>query len=239
MMGELDERERIPTEKELAKTYEVSIITVRQAILNLVDEGFLHRKQGRGTFVMDWRSQMKNLMMLSVKADFGDVVPQWTAQEWKVIDINTMKIPNMLAKPLGMLPGQLVGRIRRTRSEEGVVISYIRHFLPQDIAKRIKNEDLLKYSMLDLLAKQLGMKLKRGIQHIKAISANHEIAEALSISVSSPVLLLESTIFDQENAPTQITQSFYRSDKFRYTMEIDFTKGQTGRLLESKLHAKL
>ena len=45
--GELMPNEQIPTDKDLAETYRVSIITTRQAILNLVNEGLLTRRQGK------------------------------------------------------------------------------------------------------------------------------------------------------------------------------------------------
>ena len=50
LTGELLPGKRIPTEKELAEIYQVSIITTRKAIMRLVDEGLLSRKQGKGTF---------------------------------------------------------------------------------------------------------------------------------------------------------------------------------------------
>ena len=55
MTGELLAGKQIPTEKEFAETYRVSSITVRQAILDLVKEGLLLRKQGKGTFVTQAR----------------------------------------------------------------------------------------------------------------------------------------------------------------------------------------
>ncbi|MEI6157590.1 MAG: GntR family transcriptional regulator, partial [Atribacterota bacterium] len=49
--GRLKNGEKIPPESELCSTYAVSRITIRQAMSSLVQEGFLYRKQGKGTFV--------------------------------------------------------------------------------------------------------------------------------------------------------------------------------------------
>jgi len=51
LSGVLKPGDRIPPETELCAKYGVSRITVRQAIHSLVEEGFLYRKQGKGTFV--------------------------------------------------------------------------------------------------------------------------------------------------------------------------------------------
>ena len=51
LIGEFLLGEQIPTEKDLCETYQLSTITARQAILNLVNEGLIIRRQGRGSFV--------------------------------------------------------------------------------------------------------------------------------------------------------------------------------------------
>ena len=52
LRGEFSPGDKIPTEKELCEIYKVSIITVRQAISNLVKDGFIVKKQGKGTFIL-------------------------------------------------------------------------------------------------------------------------------------------------------------------------------------------
>lgn len=42
---------RIPSENELSEKFQVSRITVKNALANLVDKGIVHRQQGKGTFV--------------------------------------------------------------------------------------------------------------------------------------------------------------------------------------------
>ncbi|MCD5408232.1 extracellular solute-binding protein [Candidatus Bipolaricaulota bacterium] len=51
--GEFRPGDRLPTEMELCETFGVSRITVRQALNELANEGFLYRQQGSGTFVND------------------------------------------------------------------------------------------------------------------------------------------------------------------------------------------
>jgi DNA-binding GntR family transcriptional regulator len=49
--GRLAPQERVPPERRLAELHKVSIGTVTKAILNLVNQGYLYRVQGSGTFV--------------------------------------------------------------------------------------------------------------------------------------------------------------------------------------------
>ena len=51
--GEYKPGEKLQTEGEMAKSFGVSIITVRKAVSELVEKGLVEKKQGKGTFVQD------------------------------------------------------------------------------------------------------------------------------------------------------------------------------------------
>jgi GntR family transcriptional regulator len=222
MMGELHPGEQIPTEKELAKTYHVSSITARQAVLNLVQEGLLLRKQGKGTYVQGGTTITKNIMTLTAKGEFKDVVPEGlSSQKVEVLEINKMISPKKVAATLKLSEGDEILRIRRTRSDNGVVLSYVKNYLPLFIGEKIEKEDLLDYSMLQVLRNKVGLYLKKGVQYLVAVVADYEIATALSVSISSPVLYLETIIYDEGDNPVDFAQTFYRSDLFKYTLNFD------------------
>jgi GntR family transcriptional regulator len=222
MTGERLAGEQIPTEKDLAKIYQVSSVTVRQALLNLAEEGLLVRKQGKGTFVQGGVPNVKNIMTLKVRGDINDVVPEGLAsQKVRVLDIGRMSSPRRIAGVLNLNEGDEIFRIRRTRSDNGVLLSYVKNYLPVDIGEKIQKEDLLAYPMLHILRNKLGLPLKTGVQYIVAVIADYEIASALSISISSPVLYLETIYFEEGEKPVEFVQTFYRSDQFKYTLKFD------------------
>lgn len=222
MTGELLPEKRIPTEKELAKTYHVSSITARQAIMRLVQEGLLLRKQGKGTFVRKGLKNTKNIMTFQVAGDLKDVVPEGLmTQKVNVLGIDIVKGSGLVAEALKIPEQQDVYCTMRTRTDNNIIISYVKNFLPVDIGGMITREDLLAYPMLYILKNKLNLSLQRGIQYVVAVSADYEIASALSISISSPVLYLETIIYDVNDRPVDFVQTFYRSDYFRYTLQID------------------
>jgi DNA-binding GntR family transcriptional regulator len=76
LMGEFLPGEQIPTEKDLCETYQVSTITARQAILNLVNEGLIIRRQGKGSFIKEGLKDIKNIKTLLLKGDINDIIPE-------------------------------------------------------------------------------------------------------------------------------------------------------------------
>ena len=222
MTGELLPDKRIPTEKELAEIYQVSSITVRQAIMRLVQEGLLLRKQGKGTFVRKSLKNAKNIMTFNVGGDIKDVVPEGLiSQKVTVLGIETVKSSRLVSETLKISEQDDVTRIKRTRSDGNFIISYIKNFLPMDIGKKITKADLRTKPMLHVLKNKVNLSLKEGIQYVVAINADYEIASALNISISSPVLYLETIIYDVNDRPVDFVQTFYRSDHFKYTLQID------------------
>ena len=220
--GEFLPNEQIPTDKDLAETYRVSLITTRQAILNLVNDGLLTRRQGKGTFVVEKPIDMKNIKTLCLRGDVNNILPEGLGtQKVKVLNVIRMKPPVNVAKVLALREGQDILRTRRTRSDNNTVISYLRNYLSFEIGEKIEKEDLSKHTMIHVFKEKLGIPLSNGIQHIRAVSADFDVASALSINISSPVLYVESLYFIEKNIPVEFTQAFHRSDAFEYTVNLD------------------
>ena len=228
MTGELLPGQQVPPDKVLSEIYDVSTITTRQAILNLAKEGLLTRKQGKGTFVSNKRSNIRNIMTLSAKGDIEDVVPEGlSAQKVSVLDIQKIKSPKRIADILSVTDEEELYLIRRTRSDSGAVISYIKNYLPVQFGERITKKDLQHSPMLHILRDKLGLQIRKGRQYIMAVVADYEVANALSTNISSPVLYLETLIFADKEKPIEFVQTFYRSDQYKYTLQLNLDEIKT------------
>lgn len=96
--GEFTTGEQIPAEKDLCEIYGVSGITARQAILNLVNEGLLIRRQGKGTFVTERIKEIKSIKELTIVGELTNIIPDGLkALKLKVLDITKIKPPKKVA----------------------------------------------------------------------------------------------------------------------------------------------
>src|SRR4030042_6677101 len=211
--GEYMPGEQIPTEKELCETYGVSSITARQAILNLVNEGLLIRIQGKGTFVTE---DIANTNTLQLRGSINDLITNGLkTQEVKVLSINRIKPPKKVSKFFGIKEDEEVIQVKRTRNANNLPVSYIINYLPLETGVKIKEEDLQKYPMLQILRDQVGIPLSGAIQYIEAIIADYDIASALSVSITSPILYIETLVFEKGKKPVEFVQTFIRPDRYK------------------------
>lgn len=224
--------EQIPTEKELCETNRVSSITVRQAILNLVNEGLLIRIQGRGTFVTE---DIANTNTLQLRGSINDlIVNGLKTQEVKVLSINRIKPPKKVSKFLRIKEDEEVIQVRRTRNANNLPVSYIINYLPLETGVKIKEEDLQKYPMLQILRDQVGIPLSGGIQYIEAIVADNDIASVLSVSMASPILFIETLVFEKVKKPVEFVQTFIRPDRYKYSVKLSMKKGPKNEVIVTR-----
>jgi GntR family transcriptional regulator len=219
LTGEFSPGEKIPTETELCDAYQVSKITVRQAILNLVNEGLLIRKQGKGTFTRE--NAVKSASTFKFSGNINNFISDGLKmKEVKPLDIIKMQSSSKVANVLNIEEGEDVVQIRRTRNFNNVPVSYIKNYLPLEIGRKIKRGDLLSYSMLQILRDKLKLPISNGIQYIDAIVADYDVSSALSVNLFSPVLYSELIMFTKDKKPVEFAQHFFRPDQFRYTIEL-------------------
>ena len=221
LTGGFSPGEKIPTETELCDAYQVSKITVRQAVLNLVNEGLLVRKQGKGTFTREEGGKSKSASTFKFSGNINNFINDGLKMNEVIpIGITRKSSSSKVSKLLNIDEGKEVVEIRRTRNFNRIPVSYIKNYLPLEIGKQIKKEDLLTKSMLQILRDKLKIRVTDGIQYIEAIVADYDVSSALSVNLFSPVLYTELIIYTKDKKPVEFAQHFFRPDQFRYTIEL-------------------
>jgi len=229
--GEYMPGEQIPTEKELCHTYGVSSITARQAILNLVNEGLLIRMQGKGTFVAEG---IANINTSQFSGTISDLITDLKRQEVKVLGIHRIRPPKKISKFLRIEEDAEVIQVKRTRNADNLPVSYIINYLPLQTGERIKEDDLQKYPMLQILRDQLGIPLTGAMQYIEAIIADYDVATALSVSITSPILYIETLVFEKRKKPVEFVQTFIRPDRYKYSVKLGMQRGPQNEILVTR-----
>jgi GntR family transcriptional regulator len=134
----------IPTEKELSDMFQISRTTVRQAITELVQEGWLYRIKSKGTFV----SKPKiNQSFIQALGSFNDqIIKSGRTPQTELFDFKIMTAPENVAEVLKLQPKDKVIFIHRKRCADSDPIVMVKTYLPYKKCSFVMDHDLAKES---------------------------------------------------------------------------------------------
>ena len=213
--GTLAAEDQLPSEREIAEIANVSRVTVRKAIAELVADGMIVQRQGAGSFVRKTGERFEQ--SLSSLVSFTENL------QARGIDSSSRVLLKGLFRPtpteamvLGLSPHHQVARINRLRSGDGVPMALEYSSLPEDILPR---PDKVELSLYELLRKR-GSAPTRAIQRVTAINATASMAELLELPEGAAVLQIERTGYLTSGRPIEFTSGIYRSDVYDFVSEL-------------------
>ena len=205
---------RIPGEEELASTYSVSRMTARQAVTQLVNEGVLYRRAGKGTFVARPKIERKLARLTGYYEEMGS---RGLHPGTRVLKQSIVEAGRKLAQLLAISPDDLVIRIFRLRLADGEPMALQTVHIPNCRCPALVNDDLTKFSLYQLLEQKYGLKLGHAQERISASVASRQQALLLAVPKDAPLLHIERLTFLDSDVPIEYVESLYRADRYVYT----------------------
>lgn len=215
--GEYRPGDHFPTEDQLVQSYQVSRITVRQALASLEKDGLIIRKRGKGSLVTEKHNQLEPMKLTGM---IEDIIAMGVKTRTRVINFGFVRPPEKVSVNLQLDEDTKVLRVERIRLINGAPVSYTISYIPSDLAKKINVKDLTIQPILNVLERKCKVKISRGFQFIEATVADSRIASFLDVMTGAPLLKMERTVFDIKNRPIEYILIFYRSDRYHYSVEL-------------------
>ncbi|MFF7476455.1 UTRA domain-containing protein [Streptomyces sp. NPDC008092] len=211
---------RLPTEEQLAEHYGVSVLTMRQALKELEDEGLISRHRRRGTFIEpDARRGTPVRLLGSVDA----IVAQQSGMRAELLDHGTVPVTGELGEYFPDLTE--VAAYHRLRSDEqtGEPTNHARNHVRPELAERIDPEDLARQPMTKVLQDVVGADISRITDTVAARLADPETARLLQVPLLSPILHYTGVTYDTAGRVLDLAVIHYRGDRFSFTVTLDAT----------------
>lgn len=220
--GQWGPGERIPTEMALVAHFGVSRATLRESLRALERDGLIARHRRRGTFVR----QVSPAGM--AQRTITNLVLGYES-EIRVVGGAVAPAPPHVVGFLGMRRGEPLQRFVRVEVVDGAPLAVVVNYMPLPLGRRIRERDLARASMLEVLRDKLGIGLGRIRQQLEARMPDEEIAALLEIDVTQPVLLVRLLVSDTAPRPVEIADTFYRADRYRFEVEMPMLPGRRAR----------
>ncbi|MHC1748650.1 MAG: GntR family transcriptional regulator [Cellulosilyticaceae bacterium] len=217
---EIKEEEAIPSEPKLMQTYHLSRTTVRKAIDELVNEGYLYRKQGKGTFVKG-RGFEQGLIKLSGCSE--DIKRFGLTPKPHLLQACIKTPSKKVAKMLEIKEEEPTFFMERVVYGDDMPINKNKSYIPYHLAPGIEKIDFNKESLYKVLEKDYKIVIRRAIRTVEAILANEEVALQLQVDEGAPVMLFKGQVFalaaNGKEVIVEYFEAIYRSDQFKFYIE--------------------
>lgn len=217
-MGEWKPGALLPSEEELQHRYNLSRTTVRQAMGDLVNEGYLARQRGKGT----WVAQRNKVAYDPARSlELNDFMrQQGVVLGWRMLEVGWVAATETVAHALGVTKGERVRRIRRVRLADAVAIGYHFAYISQPTAESVNFDVLGEGGSMDYLM-QLPQMVKPVVQRtLEARAATADEARLLKIKTGAPLLQLTRLVYGNDGKPIEYLLAGFCGDRFKYQITL-------------------
>ena len=199
---------RIPPEMEIARTLNISRITVRQAIDELMSRGIVYREQGRGTFVS--KPTMEGIRGVSSFTE--DMRSRGKNFRTEVLSVTKSEPEEVIREKLKLEPGESVVRLVRKRIVEGEPWAIQYSNIPAATAPDLENEDLSQ-SLFYVLRKKYQVYPAWTEAIVSARGATPDEARELNIRDNDVVLVVDGVTYTESFETVEAVTSVYAAER--------------------------
>lgn len=217
LSGHFAPGEQLATEAELVEEYNVSRITVRQALKLLENEQLIRREVGRGTFVAD---AIQPTPALRMDGTLDDLISLGMATSVKLLELRRIEATQKDADALQIEPGETLVRCMRVRYYHREPYSLIVNLLPLEVGEGLTKSYLRKGSILQYIEQDQGIHLRDADQSVQAVLADATLAKLLDTRIGAPMLFVHRVVFSEEGQPVEHVRTYYRGDFYALSVHL-------------------
>jgi GntR family transcriptional regulator len=206
--AQLNPGDAVASERDLAKSNKVSLMTARHALAGLEREGLVERRRGAGTFVAAPKIHFNKLMSYTEHMSSRGLAPRSRVLMAKLID-DEQEVAGRLRLPAASRLVKIV-RLRLTGDEPFALETC---YLPASDFSALVDAPLGRSSLFAALQHEYGVELAYADEEIDATAADGHLAEMLALSKGSAILRIRQVIYSTKGEATIYVVGYYRSER--------------------------
>ncbi|XJZ26445.1 GntR family transcriptional regulator [Bacillota bacterium Lsc_1132] len=214
--GELRPGDPLPAEREYAEKYQISRMTVRQAFTKLVNDGYLYRLQGKGTFVAERKIEQA---LQGLTSFTEDMKARGLMPGSQLIHFEIIPATSAIANQLSIQEYGPVYEIKRIRLADNVPMALETTYISANLMKGL-TEEIVNQSLYAYMEEQLKLRIDHASQVIESSIANQSEASYLKIKKGAPVMLIQRNTFLHDGTPVEFVKSIYRADRYKFMIQM-------------------
>lgn len=211
--GKYTEKNKIPSERELAALFGVQRLTVRAALQFLVQKGILISRERSGYYIAPKRVQFN----LNHVNSFKMMIERMGITSYvKLLEFEKIKLTEQLAKNMLLPEDTEMYRILRLRYGNKEPIAIEKSFIVCELAKGLSEEDVHNKSLYDTLKRKYRLSIAHSSHKVEVVYANGLEAELLKISPSKPLIKYQGMVYERKGRLLEYFETVMLSDKIEF-----------------------
>jgi len=206
--GQLQAGDAVPSERELAKTHHVSLMTARHALAFLEREGLVERRRGIGTFVAPPKIHFNKLMSYTEQ-----MAARTLTAGAKVLFAKVVNDENEAAARLSLPQTSSIVKLERLRHAADEPFALETCYLSAAEFPGLIEAPITRESLFAILEREFKVELGYADEEVDATAADPRIAELLAIPRREPLLRIRQVIYSTKGKAIMYVLGFYRSDR--------------------------
>ncbi len=206
--AELNPGDAVASERELARTHKVSLMTARHALAGLEREGIVERRRGAGTFVAAPKIHFNKLMSYTEHMSSRGLAPRSRVLVSKIVEDE-----HEIAARLGLPSSSRLVKITRLRLTGEEPFALETCYLPGTEYSGLADINLGRSSLFATLQRDYSVDLAYADEEIDATAADANLAEMLGLPKGSPILRIRQVIYSTKGKATIYGVGCYRSER--------------------------
>jgi GntR family transcriptional regulator len=208
--------EQLPSQAELAVQLGISRPTLREALLNLEQEGIIVRRHGVGTFVAPGYGERLESGLERLESILESAARQGQALHFDALDVQQVPADEGLAERLQVPPGTPLTSVGRAILAENIPVAFMQDILAAAVLAPTDIGTSFNGSVLDLLRQLPGRHVAQAVAEIVALNADAFLASTLEVAPGAAIVLIEEMLFDDQGIPMGFSRNYFIPEFFRF-----------------------
>lgn len=215
LLGVLAPGMLLPTELQLCQKYDISRITVRNALSELERSGLIERIQGRGSIV---NNKAKRQSSSEVQGFTKSMSSQGERPYSELLEKNIIVANPALENHFNLPPNgnYLFWHFRRLRYFNNEPVVIMNHYVRKELGDKMHDYDLGNVSYYGLYQKILNQPLYSSDGLITAVQASPEVASVLKVKIGTALIWYRGIAYLEGHITVEVNYSLFLGDRFQF-----------------------
>ena len=210
--------EILPSESDMIEEFGVSRITIRRALSDLENDGYIEKRKGKGSIVLRMRLERPLTVFNSFS---GDAIARGDRPGSIVLSLDRMLAGVHVAEKLGISSSDEVYALIRLRLLNGRIVALHKSYIRTDLGFGFRPEDFGEDTSLYSFLEEHGIVLGSADETVEARLATNELRRYLFIDEQyCAVVYKERVTYDARMNPVEFSENSYLGDQYKYSIHI-------------------